>query len=62
MDLQTLGDRLEINDLLTRYAHSVDSKDWTLYRSVFTEDAFIDAAPQRPLARGAVISTARPRT
>ena len=42
MDLQTLGDRLEINDLLTRYAHSVDSKDWALYRSVFTDDAFID--------------------
>ena len=42
MDMQTLGDRLEINDLLTRYAHSVDSKDWTLYRSVFTDDAFID--------------------
>ncbi|HUP72106.1 MAG TPA: nuclear transport factor 2 family protein [Acidimicrobiales bacterium] len=42
MDLQTLGDRLEINDLLTRYAHSVDSKDWALYRSVFTDGAFID--------------------
>jgi 3-phenylpropionate/cinnamic acid dioxygenase small subunit len=42
MDMQTLGDRLEINDLLTRYAHSVDSKDWALYRSVFTDDAFID--------------------
>ena len=42
MDMQTLGDRLDINDLLTRYAHSVDSKDWTLYRSVFTDDAFID--------------------
>ena len=42
MDMQTLGDRLEINDLLTRYAHSVDSKDWTLYRSVFTDNAFID--------------------
>jgi 3-phenylpropionate/cinnamic acid dioxygenase small subunit len=40
--MQTLGDRLEINDLLTRYAHSVDSKDWALYRSVFTDDAFID--------------------
>jgi 3-phenylpropionate/cinnamic acid dioxygenase small subunit len=42
MDLQTLADRLEINDLLTRYAHAVDSKDWTLYRSVFTDGAFID--------------------
>ena len=42
MDLQTLADRIEINDLLTRYAHAVDSKDWPLYRSVFTPDAHID--------------------
>ncbi len=42
MDLQTLADRIEINDLLTTYATSVDNKDWTLYRSVFTPDAFID--------------------
>jgi 3-phenylpropionate/cinnamic acid dioxygenase small subunit len=42
MDLQTLADRIEINDLLTRYAHSVDTKDWALYRTVFTPDAFID--------------------
>jgi 3-phenylpropionate/cinnamic acid dioxygenase small subunit len=42
MDLQTLADRLEINDLLTNYATAVDTKDWTLYRSVFTADAFID--------------------
>ncbi|HEX7094381.1 MAG TPA: nuclear transport factor 2 family protein [Acidimicrobiales bacterium] len=42
MDLQTLADRIEINDLLTRYAHAVDSKDWALYRTVFTPDAHID--------------------
>jgi 3-phenylpropionate/cinnamic acid dioxygenase small subunit len=42
MDLQTLADRLEINDLLTTYATSVDDKDWTAYRNVFTPDAFID--------------------
>ena len=42
MDLQTLADRLEINDLLTTYATSVDDKDWTTYRNVFTPDAFID--------------------
>ena len=42
MDQQTLADRIEINDLLTRYAHAVDSKDWVLYRTVFTPDAFID--------------------
>ena len=42
MDLQTLADRIEINDLLTTYATAVDNKDWTLYRTVFTPDAFID--------------------
>jgi 3-phenylpropionate/cinnamic acid dioxygenase small subunit len=42
MDLQTLADRIEINDLLTRYATAVDNKDWTLYRTVFTPDAYID--------------------
>jgi len=42
MDLQEIGDRLEINDLLTRYAKAVDRKDWDLYRTVFTADAHID--------------------
>jgi 3-phenylpropionate/cinnamic acid dioxygenase small subunit len=42
VDLQMLTDRIEINDLLTRYAHAVDSKDWALYRTVFTPDAVID--------------------
>ena len=42
MDIQELSDRLEINDLLTRYARAVDRKDWDLYREVFTPDAEID--------------------
>ena len=42
MDLRTLADRIEINDLLTRYAHAVDTKDWALYRTVFTPDAYVD--------------------
>ena len=42
MDLQTLIDRAEINDLLTRYARAVDRQDWDLFRSVFTSDARID--------------------
>ncbi len=42
MDLQTISDRIEIQDLFTRYAHAVDSKDWALYRTVFTPDAHID--------------------
>lgn len=42
MDARTLADRIEITDLLTRYATAVDDKDWPLYRTVFTADAQID--------------------
>jgi uncharacterized protein (TIGR02246 family) len=35
-------DETEIAALLYRYARAVDTKDWELYRSVFTEDATID--------------------
>jgi hypothetical protein len=37
-----VSDEAEIAALLYRYARAVDSKDWELYRSVFTEDAHID--------------------
>lgn len=42
MTLQDVADRIEIDDLLTRYATAVDTKDWDLYASCFTRDAFID--------------------
>ncbi|OHV22203.1 hypothetical protein BBK14_25875 [Parafrankia soli] len=42
MDLQTLSDKIEINEVLTRYARSCDSKDWDLFRTLFTPDAFLD--------------------
>ncbi|MGV0655295.1 nuclear transport factor 2 family protein [Mycolicibacterium thermoresistibile] len=41
-DAARIADELAINALLTRYARAVDSKDWELYRSVFTPDAHID--------------------
>jgi SnoaL-like domain len=37
-------DNVEIQQLLARYARALDTRDWELYRSVFTEDAFIDYA------------------
>ena len=40
--LERIIDRQEIDDLLTRYATAVDTKDWELYETCFTEDAFID--------------------
>jgi 3-phenylpropionate/cinnamic acid dioxygenase small subunit len=39
---EDLADRIEIDDLLTRYATAVDTRDWELYRTVFTADAVID--------------------
>jgi 3-phenylpropionate/cinnamic acid dioxygenase small subunit len=42
MDLQALSDKLEIQELLARYARGVDSKDWELWKSVFTPDAHLD--------------------
>jgi len=39
---QEISDRLEITDLLLRYSHAVDTKNWDAYRDVFTEDAVID--------------------
>jgi len=36
------SDEAQIAALLYRYARAVDTKDWELYRSVFTEDAHID--------------------
>ena len=42
MDLQELSDKLEINELLTRYARGVDSEDWELWKTVFTPDAHLD--------------------
>jgi len=35
-------DEVAIAALLYRYARAVDAKDWELYRSVFTDDAYID--------------------
>jgi hypothetical protein len=41
-DLQTVLDRLEIDDLLTRYATAIDGRDWDLLDTVFTPDAHLD--------------------
>lgn len=42
MELRELSDRVEIEALLYRYARAVDSKDWALWRTVFTQDAHLD--------------------
>lgn len=42
MDLQEIGDRLEIADVLTRYTRAIDTGAWDLLDTVFTPDAAID--------------------
>ena len=42
MDLQTLADRLEVDDLLTRYTRAIDTGEWDRLDEVFTADAEID--------------------
>ncbi len=38
----TLSDRIEIQDLLTRYCSALDSRQYNLLDSVFAPDAFVD--------------------
>ena len=40
--IQGLSDRIEIQDLLSRYCTGIDSKQYDMLDSVFTPDAFID--------------------
>ena len=40
--LEQVADRFEIGELLDRYAHAIDSWDWDLLGTVFTEDAVVD--------------------
>ena len=42
MSLQEISDRLEIQELLIRYSHCVDTHDWDGWEQVFTDDAVID--------------------
>ncbi len=42
LSVQQLSDRIEINDLLVRYTRALDSKDWALLDTVFTDDAELD--------------------
>ncbi|WP_067686049.1 nuclear transport factor 2 family protein [Nocardia jejuensis] len=42
LSLQEISDRLEIQDLLVRYSHAVDTHQWELLDELFTADARID--------------------
>jgi hypothetical protein len=40
--LQMLLDRMEISNTVIRYATAVDTRDWNLYRSCFTDEIELD--------------------
>ncbi|MEU6658834.1 nuclear transport factor 2 family protein [Streptomyces sp. NPDC046821] len=42
LSLQEISDRLEIQDLMVRYSHAVDTRQWDLLDEVFAEGAVID--------------------
>ena len=42
MLIEQLSDKIEINELLARYCHSLDQKDWPAFRAIFTNDAHVD--------------------
>jgi ketosteroid isomerase-like protein len=42
LDLQEISDRIEIQDLLSRYTDAIDRRDWDALDRVFTPDAWID--------------------
>jgi uncharacterized protein (TIGR02246 family) len=42
MNLQQLQDKIEIQELLARYARGLDTKDWEVWKAVFTPDAVLD--------------------
>jgi 3-phenylpropionate/cinnamic acid dioxygenase small subunit len=44
LSTREISDRLQIQDLLIRYALAIDTKDWGLLDSCFTADAHVDYA------------------
>lgn len=42
LSLQEISDRIQIQDLLTRYALAIDTKDWALLDTCFLPDSTID--------------------
>ena len=39
---QELSDRAEIHDVIVRYGWAIDTKDWALLDTCFTDDAHVD--------------------
>jgi SnoaL-like domain len=43
--LQMLFDRMQIGELIHRYPVSIDSRDWKLFRSIFTDEIQVYLGP-----------------
>ena len=48
--LQMLFDRMQIGEVIHRYPVSIDSRDWKLFRSIFTDEiqVYLDPRPTSP--------------
>jgi hypothetical protein len=44
-------DRAAVLDVLARFAHGIDSRDWALYRTVFASEIDVDYTSYRPGSR-----------
>lgn len=42
LSMQEMSDRIEIQDLIARYAHAIDDSDYDALDRIFTPDAIID--------------------
>lgn len=42
------NDRGAVLDVLARFAHGIDGRDWQLYRSVFADEVDVDYSSYRP--------------
>lgn len=59
--ITALSDQLEMQQVLIRYAHALDARDWELLGSCFTEDATTDYGEIAGIndGRDAIVTTCR---
>ena len=57
-----LSDIVEIQQLLARYGHAIDDRDWTAFRALFLTDAVLDyTAVRAPEVCNGIDSITSPR-
>src|SRR5580658_4474540 len=50
--LESLSDRIEIQDLIARYGNAVDRREWDTFDRLFTADAVIDYSAMGGISGG----------